>query len=107
MAEARARLAAAEARLADMREQVAVNVAREQLEVLRAREAVSVAAGNVSSASESFRVARQQYGEGAALTSDVLDAEQAYRQAEANRAGALADYAIARAALLDALGRVW
>jgi outer membrane protein TolC len=107
VAEARARLAAAEARLADLREQVTVDVARQQLEVLRAREAMNAAALNVSSASESFRVARQQFDEGAALSSDVLDAEQAYRRAESSRAGAVADFAIARAALLNALGRVW
>jgi outer membrane protein TolC len=107
VAEARARLLAAEARLADAREQVAVNVARQQLEVVRAGDAVDAATSNVAAAEESFRVARQQYGEGVALSSEVLDAEQAARRAQANRAGALADYAVARATLLDVLGRVW
>ncbi len=106
-AEAGARLQAAEARLADTREQVAVDVARQRLEVTRAAEAMDAARRNVEAARESFRVARQQFDEGAALSSDVLAAEQAYRQAQANRAGAMADHAIARAALLDALGRVW
>ncbi len=106
-AEASARLVAAEARLADTREQVAVQVARQRLEVARAAEATQAARQNVDAARESFRVARQQFDEGAALSSDVLAAEQAYRQAQANRAGAAADHAIARAALLDALGRVW
>jgi len=106
-AEAGARLRAAEARLADTRAQVAVDVARQRLEVTRAAEAMAAARQNVEAARESFRVARQQFDEGAALSSDVLAAEQAYRQAQANRAGATADYAIARATLLDALGRVW
>jgi outer membrane protein len=106
-AEARARLQAAEARLADTREQVRVNVARQHLEVLRSVEAVAAATRNVAAAEESYRVTRQQFDEGAALSSDVLDAEQAFRRAQANRAGALADYAVARATLLDALGRVW
>jgi outer membrane protein TolC len=37
----------------------------------------------------------------------VLDAEEALRRARARRADALADHAIAEAALLNALGRVW
>ena len=106
-AEARARLQAAEARLADTREQVAVDVARQRLEVRRAGEALAAARGNVDAARESFRVARQQFDEGAALSSDVLAAEQAYRRAQASQVGATADYAIARASLLDTLGRVW
>lgn len=105
--EARARLAAAEARLVDARAQVAVDVARQQLDVVRSTEAIEVAAQNVREAEESFRVVRQQYEEGAALSADVLDAEQAYRRAQARRAESLADYAIARAALLSAQGRVW
>ncbi|HEX9109142.1 MAG TPA: TolC family protein, partial [Longimicrobiales bacterium] len=106
-AEARERLSAAEARLADTREQATVEVARQRLEVDRAAQAVEAAGQNVAAAEESFRITRQQYDEGAALASDVLDAEEAFRRAEARRAGALADYAIARATLLNALGRVW
>ena len=105
--EARARLDAALARLADTRERAAVDLARQQLEVRRAAEAVSVAGQNVLEAEETFKVVRQQFGEGTALSADVLDAEQAYRRAQARRSGALADHAIARAAVLNALGRVW
>src|SRR5690606_27026371 len=75
--EARARLEAAQARLEDARAQVAVEVARERLEVIRAAEAVRVAEQTIEEAEESFRVARQQYDEGAALSADVLAAEEA------------------------------
>ncbi len=102
-----ARLDAAEARLADARAQVAVDVARKQLEVSRAREAAAVAAENVTEAQETFRVARRQFQEGAALSADVLDAEEAWRRAEARRTQAQADYATAKAAVLGALGQVW
>jgi outer membrane protein TolC len=61
----------------------------------------------VRSAEESFRVARAQFTEGAALSADVLDAEQASRSARARRARAGAEYAVARARLLNAEGRVW
>ena len=107
VAEARARLQAAQARLSEARDQLAVDVARQHLEVVRAGDAVAAANLNAEAAEESFRVARQQYGEGVALASEALDAEQALRHAQANRAGALADYAVARATLLDVLGRVW
>ena len=105
--EARSRLEAAEARRAETRERVAVDVARLRLEVERATEAMGVAAENVREAEESYRVVRQQFAEGVALSSDVLDAEEALRRANARRAEALADYAIARAAVLNALGRTW
>ncbi len=101
------RLDAAEARLADARAEVAVEVARKQLEVARAHEAIGVAAENVAEAAESFRVTRRQFQEGAALSSDVLAAEEAWRRAEARRAQAEADQATAEAAVLSALGQVW
>jgi outer membrane protein TolC len=105
--ESRSRLEAAEARLADARERAAVEITRRRLEVQRATEAVEVAGRNVAEAEESFRVARQQYAEGVATSADVLDAEQALRRGQARRAEALSDQAIARAAVLNATGRVW
>lgn len=105
--EARARLDGAEARLADAREQVAVTVARQFLEVQRAAEALEVAEQHIVEAEETFRVVRQQFAEAATLAAQVLDAEQAYRGALASRARAVADHAVAHAALLNAVGRVW
>jgi len=84
-----------------------VETARLQLEVRRAAEAVGVAEENVREAEESFRVVGRQFEEGVALSADVLDAEEALRRARAHRADAMADRAIAEAAVLNALGRVW
>lgn len=103
----RAQLEATGARLAAARESAMVEVTRQVLEVRRASEAVEVAERNVRSAEETFRVADEQFTEGAALSADVLDAEEAYRAALSRRARARADYAIARAALLALEGRVW
>ncbi|NJD18733.1 MAG: TolC family protein, partial [Gemmatimonadetes bacterium] len=105
--EAAARLEAAEARLQATTEQVAVETARLRLEVRRAAEAVGVAGENVREAEETFRVVGRQFEEGVALSADVLDAEEALRRARARRVDALADRAIAEAAVLNALGRVW
>jgi outer membrane protein len=100
------RVQAAQARLDEARERVAIDVARQHLEARRATEALAVAAENVRQAEEAFRVARQQFDEGAALSSQVLEAEQAHRLALAREARAMADYAIARAAVRRALGEV-
>lgn len=105
--QAQARLEGTQARLAAAREGVAVEVMRQYLEAQRASEAVAVAEQNVEEAEETLRMMRQQYTEGAALSAQVLDAEQAARFAQARRVQALADYAIARAALLNALGQIW
>lgn len=105
--EAAARLEAAEARLQATTEQLAVETARLELEVRRAGEAAGVAEENVREAEESFRVVGHQFDEGVALSSDVLEAEQALRRARARRVDAMADKAIAEAAVLNAQGRVW
>jgi outer membrane protein len=97
----------ADARLVSAREAALVEVTRQILEIQRAAEAVEVAGQNVQSAEESFRVAGEQFAEGAALSGDVLDAEEAYRTALSGEARARADYAIARAAVLASEGRVW
>lgn len=105
--QARARLEAAEARLEQAREQAVVDVSRWYLEVEHTAEAVDVAAQNIRAAEEALRVARQQYAEGVALSEQVLTAEQAYRTAQTQRARSLADHAVARAGLLEALGKIW
>jgi outer membrane protein len=105
-AAARAQRVAAEARLEEARELAMVDVARRQLETERATEALAVAAGVVAQAEESLRVVRQQFAEGAALSSQVLEAEAAYRAALARRARAVAERAIAHAELGRALGEV-
>jgi outer membrane protein len=103
-AQARELRRAAEARLEDARELVVVDVSRHYLEAERATEALAVAAQVVEQAEEALRVTRQQFAEGAALPSQVLEAEAAYRGAGARQARARAEHAIARAALLRALG---
>jgi outer membrane protein len=97
---------AAEARLVEARDLARVDVARRYLEAERAAEALGVAAQVVEHAAESLRVVRQQFAEGAAMSSQVLEAEAVYRQARARQARAQAEHAIGRAALLRALGEV-
>lgn len=105
--QAQAQLRKAEARLAQKREQVAVATSRQYLELKRAAEAIDVAANSVEAAKEAFQSARRQYKAGAALSEQVLDAQHAYRQARSRHARALADYKIAYAAVLQAMGQIW
>lgn len=103
----RARLNSSEAQLARMKEQVTVEVTRRYLELERAAEAIDVAAQSVESAEETFKSAQVQFGEGTALSEQVLDAEQAFRNAQASYARAVADFKIAQASILNSLGQVW
>lgn len=105
--EAESRAEALAARLADERQRIAVEVARQYLDVQRALEAVEAADRNVAQAEESLRVTRRQFEEGVVLAAQVLDAVQAQQSAQARRAQAVADLAIARAVLLRVMGRVW
>lgn len=105
--QARARLQKADAQLADKRDQVSVQVAREYLELERASKAIEVAASGVESAEESFEMSLRQFEEGTILSAQVLDAETAYRSAEARYAEAVADYEIARASVINILGQIW
>jgi len=104
---ARTRLKIAEERLTDIREQVSVEMTRQHLELQRAAEAIRVAGGNIDGTEEALRMARKQYEEGVALSSHVLDAEYALRAARARYVRAEAEYAIARAAVLNVMGHVW
>jgi len=103
--EARARLRSTRAMEAELRQSLELEVERRRFEFESALLAVEAARANVESASESFRLARGEYEQGAALTSQVLDAESELRSAELRLAGARADVALAHAAILQVLGR--
>lgn len=104
---AEAQLRGMEARLADLKEQAALEVAQYYLELRRATEAIDVSTANVQSAREALRMVRNQFDEGMVLSTQVLDAEYALRKAEASYARAIADYKIARASVLHATGQIW
>ncbi|HEU4585561.1 MAG TPA: TolC family protein [Gemmatimonadaceae bacterium] len=105
--EATARVRSAEARLEEAKRLAEVEVTRQSLEVERASEAMRVAADNVARSAEALRVTEQQFREGVVLSAQLLDAQQTLLEAEERQLRAVADSAIARAALLHATGRVW
>src|SRR5699024_7918479 len=105
--QARAQLRKAEAQLAEKREGVTVGISRQYLELKRAVESIDVAANSVEAEKAAYESAQRQFKAGAALSEQVLDAQHAYRKAEARHAQAVADYQIACAGLLQALGQIW
>jgi outer membrane protein len=106
-AELRALVGEAEVASNDAARQAALLLRTRRLELGRARRMAELAAQFGVEAEENFRVTREQFREGAALATDVLDAEEQHRRAQAGLAGARADIEIANAALLQARGRVW
>ena len=103
LAQAQARVAELQLRLA--REQVATEVARARAELRRARAAWEAQRQNADEANEAFRLAslRQSRGLGTAL--EVSDAQLAFLTAQTNAARATYEYYLARAGLAFSLGR--
>lgn len=105
--QAEARLQSAEANLADLEERIIMEVERDYLELERSEAAMVAAAANLEVSEAAFQMARHQFGEGVVLSSQVLDTEYSYRLAKARYVGAVSDYEIAKAAILNALGQIW
>lgn len=102
-----AQLRRTEAGFAERRDQIKMEVAQHYLELERAMEAMEAASENIEAAEEAYRSVQNQYNAGTALSSHVLDAEYDRRTAQARYVGVVADYEIAQAALLKAIGQVW
>ncbi len=102
---ARARAAAAEARLDDLDRRIGLEVAARRLDLRTARAAARVAARALGSATESRRVAADRYREGLIPSSELLDAETAHLRAGLEHAEALANVRLAVALLDRAAGR--
>jgi outer membrane protein len=90
--------------LAHLKDSVRLEVNRVVLDLVRAKEKISVASVGVDQATENLRVTRERFDEGLVLNSDVLDAEVAMLQANLQYTNALVDVEVARAGLQKAIG---
>jgi outer membrane protein len=90
--------------LANLKDNIRLEVNRVVLDLARAKEKVSVASVGVDQATENLRVTRERFDEGLVLNSDVLDAEVAMLQANLQYTNALVDVEVARAGLQKAIG---
>ena len=103
LAQAQARVAALQLRLA--REQVATEVARARAELTRARASWEAQRVNATEAEEAFRLASLRQNRGLGTQLEVSDAQLALLTAQTNAARATYDVYLASAGLAFALGR--
>lgn len=71
-----------EDRQADLKDDIALEVQRAWLSLQEARDSIPVARQGVKAATESLRVAREQYGRGLVSGADVLQEEERYERAQ-------------------------
>jgi outer membrane protein len=95
----------AEARLAQVRQQVALDVRTALLNLQEAAERRQTTAANVQQAQEALRIAQVRYRAGVSTNVEVTDAQVALTEAQTNQVNAEYDYLNAEAALARALGR--
>jgi outer membrane protein TolC len=102
--QARAQLAQAQSARRLLEDQATLELTQCRLAVSRAKEKVRVAGQAVGLAEENFRVSRERFRQGVALSADVLDAELALLEARMNRTQADIDLVLAQARLEKAMG---
>lgn len=87
-----------------LKDAVTLEVTQNYLNVLRAKERISVSAGSVNQAEENYRVTSDKFKNGLVLNSDLIDAEFDLLQAKTNYVQALVDYQLAKANLEKSVG---
>ncbi len=94
----------AEEKLAKAREEVALEVRQDYLNVVAAKEKIRATEAAVEKAEEAFKIASIRYKSGVGINLDVLDAQLNLNNAKTNYIGALYDYNVGLATLEKALG---
>lgn len=102
--EAKAQLSQAEDGLAQLKDGVTLDVTRNYLNLLRAKERIAVADQGVTQAEENYRVTNAKFKQGLSLNTDLLDAEVALLQSKTNYTQSLVDYELAEAGVERAIG---
>jgi outer membrane protein TolC len=105
IAEAAASARAVNERLADFDASLAVEIRQRLTEVASSRAAIDAATDAVRSAAEARRVLGDRFAAGVATSTDLLDAQVAFLQAELDRTQAVAGAHLADARLARALGQ--
>ena len=104
--EAKAHARAAEIGVRAQKDVVAFDVDRRLLEARAAHESLAVAKSGLTAAEEASRIQAVRFEQGAATTTDVLDADVALTQARSSFATARFDYYLAVAGVARAVGVV-
>jgi outer membrane protein TolC len=90
-----------------VRRGIRIEVSSAILEARRAQRTIETAAVALESATETLRVAVENYRVGNATTTDLLDAEGDLLRARLQQLNAFVDAYVARAKLHHAVGRSW
>jgi outer membrane protein len=89
-----------------MKENISLDVKRQQLAVARAKEKVQVAMLSIEQAEENQRTTNDKFKQGLATSTELLDANVALLQAKTSYSAALVEHEVARARLTKAVGVV-
>jgi outer membrane protein len=100
----RARLRQAEEALEQVKDVVRLDVKTSYLNLQAAEENIGVAKKSVGSAEENFRISKERYREQVATATEVLDAQTRLTEAKTNYTSALAEFNVAKARLIRAMG---
>jgi outer membrane protein len=98
------RLRQAEEALEQIKDAVRLEVKTSYLNLQAAEENISVAEKSVGSAEENFRISKERYREQVATATEVLDAQTRLTEAKTNYTRALAEFNVAKARLIRAMG---
>lgn len=102
--EKRVRLRQAEQALEQIKDAVRLEVKTNYLDLQASEKNIWVAKKSVGSAEENFRISEERYREQVATATEVLDAQTRLTEAKTNYTRALAEFNIARARLIRAMG---
>lgn len=102
--QARANLSRMDDGLAQLKDDIAMDVTSNYLTLLRAQERIAVADNGVAQAEENCRVLDARFKQGLSVIADVLDAEVALLQAKTSYTQSLVDFELAQAGLAHAIG---
>lgn len=102
--QAQAQLYQEQDRFAQLTDGIVLEVTQAYLELEQTKERILVAGKSVAQAEENYRITNQKFRSGLSLNSDLLDAEVALLQSKFNHVQAMADYKLAEAQLIKAVG---
>ncbi len=104
--EARARSSQADLGRQSLADQVAFDARRRLVETRAAFDSLDLASSGLAAAEEAYRIQSVRFAEGAATTTDLIDAEADVFRARSSHAQTRYDYYLAQAALARAVGRM-
>ena len=103
--DARAKYAQAVLSTMDLRDQVAVDIRKGCLDMIRSEAIINSQKDSLVEAAEALRIANVSYENGEAINLDILDSQVSLSQVEQNLAGGIYDYLMAQAFVDKTMGK--